>query len=162
MNDSKDDMRKRISDADEQRLADYLSGELDERQSADFERRLAEDPRLDREARELRAAAAAVGMHAVDLDEAEARTRGATLPRGLAPAPRSGRWISALRYAAVILIAFGAGFWLRGRAAPLRAQHAPAPRPSIETQLIEQYARAGRENPNSSSFSRALLAVARR
>jgi len=169
----------------EQRIADYLAGEMSEPQAAEFRRRLEQDPALARRVRELQAAAAALDAGLPDEVEADRSTQELTL---VAPTPlrrtRSRRdggrnalvWSlrASLRYAAAILLAFGAGFYARGwspaGAPPGGAQAggevASGVIPSIAALAPpeirpERLAQVSRDFPGTSSFSRALLLLAR-
>ena len=77
---------------------------------------------------------------------------------------RHRRHWAVLRYAAVIALAFGAGFFSRGRQ---METDKPAPAPpganfNMEQQYVSKYVKATQSFPESSSFSRALLMLARK
>ncbi|MHC5024620.1 MAG: anti-sigma factor family protein [Planctomycetota bacterium] len=97
----------------EQRLADHLGGELDERGRADMERAIADDPALAAEIESLQHALADLERLdlATEAKSAAARGRPATSQRGH-PARRL------LRQAASIILAFVAGFALRAAMPP--------------------------------------------
>ena len=86
-------------------LADYLGDELDDAQRHEFEAYLAGDAELTAEVEDLRRALATLRT----LDEPAA---GETAPWRSA---RSPRLLILLRYAAVIALAFGAGYLTSGR-----------------------------------------------
>lgn len=146
-------------------IADYIAGEMDTAQRRQFETRMRNDVALDRRVRELQDTA---GMLCAELPgDADARRRVADLSlpdreprvralRGL----RYATTFVALKFAAAILLAFGAGFYARGSAstpppaAPATAQIVP-----VRERLIASYTHVSQERPNSSSFSRSLLAI---
>ena len=162
-------------------LADYLTGELSPADEPEFRAELERNEQRRNLARSLQATAAALEADVPDLDEAEERSAAVPFdrivlkhlssrkPRSTGIARVGG---AALRYAAVILLAFAAGYsarqWQGAEAAPppvptpvpLRvASAAPA---QINDEYIANYARAARKFPQATSFSRALLAVASR
>ena len=162
-------------------LADYLGGELDEQQVAAFRAELEANPERRKLADELQAAAAALEANVLSREEAERSTasleldvatdKGMTLrvpSTGERPAGathrRHYRLHAALRYAAVIVMAFGVGFLARGWL-PANQEGAPptAPAPtSINERYAARFVRATQSFPKSSTFSRSLLALARK
>lgn len=103
----------------DQELAEYLAGEMPEEQRRAFEGRLAADPALAAEARSL--AGALVALRSLDEGEREgagdivaAVTARAHETRVYGRGRERGRIGPALRMAAAIAIAFGAGLLARG------------------------------------------------
>lgn len=157
-------------------LADYIAGELDERQAAAFRAELEANPERRRLAQELEAAAAALGANVVSCEEAERRTEALQLGDATLRAPsasegamrsirpRHHRLGAILRYAAVIVVAFGAGFFVRGWPSGDRQPVARPPTPStpINERYVANFLEATQSFPGSSSFSRWLLTLARR
>ena len=147
-------------------LADYVAGELDSENAAELRAELARDPRRRALAKELQAAAAALEADLPSLEEAEQRTATLTLPAVGRAASTKPRWLHALlRYAAVIALAFGAGFLARDWQQP-RDVPPPQAAPRIEPDVVNAryaagFARAAREFPQSELFSRSLLMLAR-
>jgi anti-sigma factor RsiW len=155
-------------------LADYIAGELDQQQTAAFRAELESNPERRRLARELQAAAAA--LEANDLSDQEARQRTESLSlseiaaRGADPTPETARPVrrlAALRYAAVIVLAFGAGFLARGWKSdvgepPPPPTPATVTAPAINERYVAKYRQVMQAFPKSSSLSRSLLTLARR
>ena len=150
------------------RLADLLGGELDATQHAEARRHMETCARCRDSARGLQAAAAALEAHLPSQAEAEHRTRALSLPREPEATTTmrrpAGAWAyAALRYAAVITLAFGAGHAYRNASTTdngIASQvEEPAPKPDFG--LTERYARRTNEFPAASSFSRALMALAK-
>jgi len=158
----------------DQRLADYLGGELDEQQAAALRAELEADPQRRRLACELHTAAAALETGLLSPEEAERRTASLACPadaaRGAASATGRGRrWAAGrpgviLRYAAVIVAAFGLGYLARGwREAERSVPALPAVRTAeVNDAYVAGFMRATKAFPESSTFSRALLMLARR
>ena len=153
-------------------LADYLAGELDEQRAAELRAELEANAERRKLAHELQAAAAALEANTIRPEEAERRTGGLALA-GVASAGaaresrrplRRTRLQSALRYAAVIVLAFGAGFVVRG----WRLESTPIARPSppstfpLNEHYVANFARATQAFPESPAFSRSLLMLARK
>ncbi len=89
-------------------LADYLGDELDPRKRADFEREMQDDPVLATEVASLQSA-----LHDLrSLDDGEVIARAAQSPLQTATTMRRGAY--ALRYAAMIGLAFFFGYVMRG------------------------------------------------
>ncbi len=137
-------------------LADYLGGELDDVRRREFEAHLAGDPDLAAEVDGLRRALAA--MRALDASAATP-TLTNTSPRTKLP-----RALTLLRYAAIIVFAFGAGYLTRhlakGHLDQVRSgvvqPRAQEPAENWETRVAVAYARqAGR-----SGLARSLVALA--
>jgi len=138
----------------EQRMADYLGAELEPIERAEFERLLAADPAAQKRVDALRTLAAAV------------RELPATVPP-VAPQPLIWKRVMVvLRYAAVILLAFAAGYGVRGAGGgppeTVRTVAAvPAAARSVTDSFAERYARAVAAKPGASTLSHALLAMGR-
>jgi anti-sigma factor RsiW len=152
-------------------LADYVAGELDEERAAVFRAELEANEERRRLARELQAAAAALEANVVSQEEAERRTaalelRGAAF--SAAGSTRRGggqrRLPAVLRYAAVIVLAFGAGFLARGWQSESSAQAPPplAQTVEINERYVTDFVKFTQSFPKSSTFSRSLLALARK
>ena len=137
-------------------LVDYLGGEMDRSQRERFEEHLTNDPALAAEVEGLRRALAA--MRSLDDPAAGPAVREA------APRPRHG-WTSALmRYAAIIVLAFGAGYLANsattgpnegGLPGIVRPVQNEAPR-DWETRVAIAYA----QQPGRSGLARSLVALA--
>ena len=144
-------------------LADYLGGELSESQRRQFEAYLAGDPGLAAKVEGLRRALAAMRS----LDEPAAAAKGHDT-RASAPADNHAawrhKWTSALmRYAAIIVLAFGAGYLTNnvttgpnesGLPAIVRPVQNEAPR-DWETRVAVAYAK----QPGRSGLARSLVAL---
>jgi anti-sigma factor RsiW len=151
-------------------LADYLAGELDEQQAAAFRAELEASPERRRLANELQAAAAALEANVLTDDEARRRTEGLELEvplsvdgrRTLKPPRQYKRLFTVLRYAAVIALAFGTGFLVRGwqSRSPATAS-APPPAAEINERYLANFVEATQSFPQSSTFTRSLLMLAR-
>ena len=148
-------------------LAEYLAGEADADGAARLEALLHSDPALATRVAELRAAQEALLGGVPSLEVAEHRVSAlraaAVLPAPVAALRRS--WLSAAaRYAALIAIAFIAGYWARGTSDE-RVTSEPRP-PSIVAgsgeHLAQRYVSAAQSHPSASAFARVLLTVARR
>lgn len=156
-------------------LADYLAGELDEREASRFQAELEASPERRKLAHELQAAAAALEAHIPSQEEAQRRVgslafddlqiRAREAARRARPIRlRYQRSKAVLRYAAVIVLAFGAGFVVRG----WPSAHRESPAPPVATALpinagyLDEYRRVTQAFPEASSFSRSLLMLARR
>lgn len=144
-------------------LAESLAGEISDADRAELESKLRSDPHRAARAGRLQAVAA------------ELRRALGSAPVA-PPAPLRGvsqrsAWGVAARFAALVLISFGAGYAARGPAAPpssldLRSQTgdtaaAGALLAGVDGPLAARYASAVRRLPNATSFTRSLLAVAR-
>lgn len=164
-------MSERDSAPDERefevRLGEYLSGEMDADETRAFEALLANDPARRQLADELRETGALVRAAVPSAELAEQCTRGLSLGRSDRNAGRAAGWriaAAALRYAAVILLAFALGFMARGwESGPANTRPAaPSVRTPYEVQFARNYTEVSREHPGTSSFGRTLLAIARR
>lgn len=159
----------------DEKLADYLAGELGTDERAAFETLIAADPQRARLVQELRAVEATLraGLPAYDAAEREARAAASAADVDRTrPAVRRSVGLIAARYAAVIVLAFGAGFMARGWhnagaaaaeprvAAPGTPERAQVR--SLEEQLGRNYIAIANERPKASSLGRTLLAAARR
>ena len=151
------------------RLADLLGGELDSSQHADARQHMETCARCRDSAHGLQAAAAALEAHVPSQAEAERRTRTLSPPRGPQATTTmrrpAGAWAyAALRYAAVIVLAFGAGSAYRNTSPADNgiASQVEGPAPKHNPGFPERYVRRTNDFPAASSFSRALMALARR
>ncbi len=152
-------------------LADYLAGELDEQQAAAFRAELAASAERRKLASELQAAAAALEGNVLSENEARQRTEDLKLelPSPLKRAHASeatGRYkrlFAALRYAAVIALAFGGGYIVRGwQSGSPETTSAPPPMAEINERYVANFAEATQLFPHSSTFTRSLLMLARK
>ena len=159
-------------------LADYIAGELDEQQAAAFRAELESNEQRRRLAHELQAAAAALEANLLSDEEARRRTESLKLEdvevRGAGGGPEQAshpvrlkyrRLKAVLRYAAVIVLAFGAGFAVRGWRSDTPEPSPPPPVVNltlVNDRYAEQYRRVAQAFPESSSFTRSLLMLARR
>jgi len=152
-------------------LADYLAGELDEQQAAAFRAELAASAERRRLANELQAAAAALESNVLSENEARQRTEDLKLePPPPLKRPHAGeatrryqRLYAVLRYAAVVALAFGAGFLVRGwQSGSPEATSAPSPVTEINERYVANFAEATQSFPQSSTFTRSLLMLARK
>lgn len=149
-----------------ERLADYLGGELDEPQRSDFDAHVAECAPCREYVHGLRESVAAV--EALRLPQAVALTRAAAIPvPSVARHPRV--FLAAiLRYAAVILTAFAAGYFSRGSAEnpPNTVDAKPQPMiaagESIHPEIAQNYQRVATQHPGASTLGLSLLSIARR
>lgn len=157
-------------------LADYLAGELDEAQAAAFRAELEASEQRRKLATELQAAAAALEANVLSHEQAEQRTaslelEGATA-RARSASERSARGGGrrhqrlrvALRYAAVIVLAFGAGFLARGWQLSGR-DATPVPTLAsmpVNARYVANFVQATQSLPQASAFSHSLLTLARR
>ena len=158
-------------------LADYIAGELDEQQAAAFRAELESNEQRRKLAHELQAAAAALEANVLSDEEARRRTESLSLQdiptrvAGRVPEPtaipirlRYHRLKALLRYAAVIVLAFGAGFVVRGWQSEARELSPPqvvTPAP-INQSYLDEYRRVMQAFPEASPFTRSLLVMARR
>lgn len=145
----------------EQRLAAYLGDEFSDEQRAAFEAELAADPARAARTRALRATLAA--LHDVLPADAGWTPLRVSSSRGAPRRVRSFRW---LRYAAIVVMAFGAGFGARmmteGGAASRTAKSLADARTTMEAPaFLREYQRVSQEHAHASAFSRALLTLAR-
>jgi|GEM_PF-6297576 len=167
-------------------LADYLSGELDADRAAEFRAELESNEQRRRLAEELQAAAAALESNLISEEQAEAAVgslawddienqtqphadpvAGRTQPGYEQASPHSRRWAGVLRYAAIIAFAFGGGYLSRGRETVEQTTPASLAPPAfvsapLNEEYVAKYVKAAREYPQSSTFTRSLLMVARR
>jgi anti-sigma factor RsiW len=160
----------------EELLADYLAGELDEQQAAAFRAELESNEQRRKRAQELQAAAAALEANLLSDEEARRRTESLSLQdiamRGADRAPKVSsrltrfghrRLKAVLRYAAVIVLAFGAGFVVRGWRSDTREPSLPVTTAApVNERYVQDYLRVTKAFPQSSAFSRSLLMLARR
>jgi anti-sigma factor RsiW len=166
-----------MNDAEFQELlADYLAGELDEQQAAAFRAELEANEERHKLAQELQAAAAALEANVLSDQEAQRRSesltlqdiqkRAAEVPKEWSRPNRSRyhRLKAVLRYAAVIVLAFGAGFVARGWRSDAWEPSPPpvVSSPSIHERYVADYQRVAQAFPQSSSFARSLLVLAGR
>lgn len=157
-------------------LAEYVAGELDRERAALFRAELDADPARRMLAHQYQAAAAALEANLLSDEEADRRaaslefeqvTSTATESRVLQASDlrsRRDRYLgAALRYAAVIALAFGAGFLARGRDTQRGETVSPpaAVDASFNERLAAKYTRASQSFPESPTFSRSLLMLAR-
>jgi len=162
-------------DQAQEMLADYLGGELDESQKQQFEAYLTGDPALAAEVDSLRRTLAA--MRAID-EPVTAPVPWDGTPPARTDDPRAsgaddrtvwkhGRMAVLLRYAAIIVFAFGAGFLANagargpGVTTPSSVVE-PAPKNQDrarqwETRIAVAYAK----QPGRSGLARSLVALAR-
>ncbi len=154
-NSSTDDLRSM--------LADYLGGELDPRKRAEFEREMQDDPELATEVASLQGA-----LH--DLRSLDDGVKTARAGQGHEQvATTTIRGASALRYAAMIGLAFVVGYVLRG----MEAQPTPVPvgnsdvgtsidgQPYSQDDFGTRLARNYLDQPGRSGFGRSLIAYSR-
>lgn len=162
-------------------LANSLGGELSQDERVELEAELRRDPQ--RAALAARLAGVSQQLRDFFATNAQATETAAPAPTiRLSRSPMDqansqlhirsrGPWVAALRYAAMILLAFGAGYASNG-ALPTAMQSrgtqvAMADFGSsvdgfeVDSRLAARYANAVRRLPGSSSFARSLLAVAR-
>lgn len=158
-------------------LAGYLAGELDEQQAAALRAELDSNEQRRKLAHELQAAAAALEANVLSDQETRRRTESLSLQdmqmRGAGRVPEQtsrpirykyGRLKAVLRYAAVIVLAFGAGFVVRGwqfEARELSPPQVVTPAP-INQSYLDEYRRVMQAFPEASPFTRSLLVMARR
>ncbi|MCK4659639.1 MAG: zf-HC2 domain-containing protein [Phycisphaerae bacterium] len=137
-------------------LADYLGDELDESQRRQFEAHLADDAELAAEVESLRRTLAA--MHALDESVSVPEISG-----GLMGRPRR-RTFAFLRYAAVILMAFGAGYFTNslsmGRQANSIAGIVEPGSKGVSDNWGTRVAIAYANQPSRSGLARSLVALA--
>jgi hypothetical protein len=159
----------------QKRLAEYIAGELDQQAAAAFRVELEHDEQRRKLADELQAAAAALETNTLSDEEARRRTDSLTFAELQARSAGAG-WAShpagaghsglkaVLRYAAVIILAFGAGFLARGW--QFESRQRPPALAAVSESFNQGYAASYRQVeeafPESSSFSRSLLMLARR
>lgn len=144
-------------------LADFLAGELDQAQHTAAREHVDACAECREQTRGLQAAAAAVESTIPTVEEAERRTASLTLPAIPAPAHRTLRLAPILRYAAVVLLAFGAGYLSRGGSGPSdpAAGDKTGDPGVLNPQFVQGLERAASRYPASSGFSKALLALAK-
>jgi anti-sigma factor RsiW len=161
-----------------EQLAEFIGGELDAEQHAAAQSHMQSCQECRERARGLEAAAAALEAGLVSPGEAERRTAALTPPHAARPAAASGRVLrvsTVLRYAAIIMLAFAGGYLVRGwRAGDGAAGQQLAQTgqtvvppvidavPGVSRELADLYVRAAQKFPDSSTFSRSLLMLARR
>ncbi len=135
-------------------LADALGGELDPSQRERFDQLLADDPRLAEEFRDLQRAVAAIRS----LDDPAGIGERASAPSRRALAVP---WRAGMRYAAVIGVAFVAGFAVRALM-PAGSKVPPVTPPAAESPAAweQRFADVYLLHPSESSLARSLVAVA--
>ncbi len=135
-------------------LADALGGELDPSQRGRFDQLLAEDPRLADEFGALQRAL--VALRSLN-DPVSIRER-ASAPSSRAVAVH---WRAGMRYAAVIGMAFVAGFAVRAMM-PGGSKVPPVTPPAAESPAAweQRFADVYLLHPSESSLARSLVAVA--
>jgi anti-sigma factor RsiW len=153
-------------------LAGYLGGELTAEDRARFESMMADDPALAADVAGLRRTIQA--MRSLD---APGSGRAPGSADGAAPTsvmrPLRMWWGAVVRYAAVIGLAFAAGYFMRGGAGPEAQTGIPAARPDeradsdialpVRPEAGEWLQRAAEvyvNHPGGSSFARSLVAIA--
>lgn len=166
-------------------LVDYLGGELEPAAVEAIESHLRACPACEAEVHGLRGVVATLDATRLPLDSVAEMARPAPVSaghrqwRGLSgdsQTPSIRLFTTVLRYAAVILFAFYIGWWYRGDASGSPSSGAggsPAPivfeaptaawrAEAINPQVAAGFEAAAAAFPRSSSFSRSLLAFARR
>ncbi len=137
-------------------LADALGGELDPSQRERFDQLLADDPRLADEFRDLQRALVAFRSLNDPVSIGE---------RASAPSSRAvgAHWRAGMRYAAVIGMAFVAGFALRALM-PAGSKVPPVTPPAAESPAAweRRFANDYLLHPSESSLARSLVAIAHR
>ena len=135
-------------------LADALGGELDPSQRERFDQLLADDPRLAEEFRDLQRAVAAI--RSLD-DPASIGERSPAPSRRALAVP----WRAGMRYAAVIGLAFVAGFAVRAQM-PADSEAPPVAPWAAESPAAweQRFADVYLFHPSESSLARLLVAVA--
>ncbi|MFO0837653.1 MAG: zf-HC2 domain-containing protein [Phycisphaerae bacterium] len=152
-------------------LAEFVGGELPASQRAQADEHCASCANCREIANGLMRAQAAVAETQLDAPEAAIRAARIPLPRR-APSPAATQYrlvMGLLRYAAVIVAAFGAGYWSGfardgGTSAghePPRVGEVAAVAPAIEARFAANYRRAATAYPQSSSLGLALMSLAR-
>ncbi len=153
-----------------ERLADHLGGELPPAERPAFEAHLAQCADCRAAASELEAAQRQ--LRALDLSQAAAQTHAWRIGLPSQPARQTPGWtrmaLTGLRYAALVLVAFGLGYWAGAVREPAQpdgdarnAIAAPAAARAAAPSLLSNYQRAAIEFPGTSSLGLALLSVAR-
>jgi len=160
-------------------LAGYLGGELTSQDGARFESMLADDPELAADVAGLRRTIEAMrSLDAPGSVRAAGSGRASGSGRGTMPAPvmRPLRmwWGAVVRYAAVIGLAFAAGYFMRGGAGPEAQTGIPAARPAEGAdsdialpappeagEWLQRAAEVYVNRPGGSSFARSLVAIAK-
>ena len=135
-------------------LADALGGELDPSRRERFDQLLAQDPRLADEFGALQRALVAIRS----LDDPVSIGERASAPSRRAVAVS---WRAGMRYAAVIGVAFVAGFAVRALM-PAGSKVPPVTPPAAESQAAweQRFADVYLLHPSESSLARSLVAVA--
>lgn len=163
--------------------ADYLGGELSPSLRSEVDAHLVDCAACRSELAGL--ATAAHALHATTVSPAEAERRVASLavpassPVSVGPSHRAAPplarsrgaaawWVAPLRYAAVIALAFTAGFVARGTLRPqtdrpLHSARVEGASPvAVNDALVRQFREVSSDFPRTSTFGRSLLALARR
>lgn len=152
-------------------LAGKLSGEISPADAERLAAELRQNPERAALAEGLAAAQSELRAGVPSLHDSARRMRDVLPPwQRTRPSPiRRIRLVGAVfRYAAVVGLAFGAGFWsARGANEGRHDSAVPQPRIqhiSIDTEesvIVDRYARATRTYPKSTSLSHALLSLAK-
>ncbi len=146
-------------------LADYLAGEASADTVAAVREHLAVCPACRDQVAGLQAAAAVLesGLPTVEQAETAVACLGIPSPSRSARDARRGALWPALRYAAVIVVSFTAGFLARldVPSGPASRQVADGPTPSRPTTVSQSLAERLATHPQGDRFSQALLAIAK-
>lgn len=157
----------------QERAAEFLSGEMNEPDRQNFRAELERSPARAQLFRELEAAQRLVRNGAPSLEQAEQRTRHLPVPAAPSTASRRTSRLRpnplafVLRYAAVIALAFCSGYLVRDIGAagqptqPTRPEHVDG-LGGFEARFARNYVQTIRQRPTATTFSRTLLALARR
>jgi anti-sigma factor RsiW len=168
-----------------EQLADFVAGELDAQQRAAAQQHIDACEQCRELVRGLQAAAATLESGLISANEAERQTASMAAPRARAASdvPIRGvpgvlssfertlvwrrRLSTIVRYAAIVLLAFVGGYFARGWRLHQRAARQEPARlgleaaPQVSRELASRYAEAAQQFPDSSTFSRSLLMLAR-
>lgn len=155
----------------EKLLPDFLAGELDAGGVAAVEAYLRTAPDQAALVAELAALQQEVRRGAPSVADAALQTRSLHAPSG--PLRTGWRIAVALRYAAVVLIAFGAGYWMRGGAAiappgappdarqPTVDRVVQASDGAVNPRVAKNFQRAASTYPQANSLAWAALSIAK-
>lgn len=149
-------------------LADAVGHELNEPDGRALELHAARCAACRDRLAELRGMAMALRALAPADSDVAAQAASIVLSRPSRPAVPTGS--SLLRYAAVMFLAFGAGYFVRGvatdsqsaRPAPIAEAQPARPSSSLETYIARNYPRVASEHPDTSQLGLSLLSIARR
>lgn len=150
-------------------LADFVGGELDPDRHAAAAEHLEQCDACRELARGLQGAAAALEANVVSPETAAKRTADLTIrmpesESAVRPTPGYARVTRILRYAAVVMLAFGAGYVLRGwQAAPVfppPAENLEIVGESINPALAKRIERVSRQYPEASTLTQGLICLA--